>query len=167
MIAQDLQPLSIVEDEGFRHFVAVLDPCFKMPARKTVRELHIPKLFHEVKALVIKDLEQSKAVALTTDLWTSSANTSYMAVTAHFWNDDTSTFLSRVLDCSRFEGSHTSLAILRTLTDTTETFKITEKVSNITADGAANVKKAVLDGGFNYLHCFGHAIDLVVKDATR
>jgi len=48
-----------------------------------------------------------------------------------------------------------------------EDFDIKDKVSNVTADGAANVKKAVLDAGFQYLHCFGHAIDLVVKEAIK
>lgn len=34
MIAKDLQPLSLVEDQGFQGFVRALDPKYKLPGRK-------------------------------------------------------------------------------------------------------------------------------------
>jgi len=33
MITKDFQPFKIVEDEGFRHFVNLLNPSYKIPNR--------------------------------------------------------------------------------------------------------------------------------------
>ena len=167
MIAKDLQPLSVVEDEGFRDFVKNLDPRFQIPTRKTLRNNLLPKLYEDVKGELKTQLQSVSSVALTTDMWTSSANMSFLAVTIHFWNSDCCQLVTKVLDCSNFIGSHTSSAINAAISDAIQSFEINGKVSNITADGAANMKKAIQDGGFNYLHCFGHAIDLVVKEAIR
>jgi len=103
MIAKDLQPLSVVEDEGFRNFVAVLDPRYNIPGRKTLRTSLIPRLFEEVRAQVVKELSESRAVALTTDMWTSPSNMSFMAVTAHFWSYET---------CSLPQESLSALSLL-------------------------------------------------------
>ena len=34
MIVKDTQPFSIVDDQGFRDFVAILDPNYVLPTRK-------------------------------------------------------------------------------------------------------------------------------------
>ncbi|CAK6983228.1 zinc finger BED domain-containing protein 1-like, partial [Scomber scombrus] len=36
MIVKDLQPISMVEDQGFRHFMKVVDPRYQIPSRKSM-----------------------------------------------------------------------------------------------------------------------------------
>jgi len=42
MIAQDLQPLSVVEDSGFREFIKALDPRYTLPSRSQIRNKLLP-----------------------------------------------------------------------------------------------------------------------------
>ncbi len=39
MIVKDGQPSSMVEDEGFRNFVKILDPSYTIPSRKSVKAM--------------------------------------------------------------------------------------------------------------------------------
>lgn len=49
MIAKDLQPVSFVENEGFREFVQHLEPRYAIPGRKSIMSNLLPKNFDEVK----------------------------------------------------------------------------------------------------------------------
>jgi hypothetical protein len=52
MIATDIQPFKIVEDEGFRNLITTLQPKFKlehMPSRKYLTENMMPRLCSELK----------------------------------------------------------------------------------------------------------------------
>ena len=72
-IAQDLQPLSVVENRGFRALVKTLDRRVKMPSRSSISSTHLPVMYEKVRAQLLKDLALVKWVALTTDLWTSKS----------------------------------------------------------------------------------------------
>ena len=48
MIAKDIQPFSIVSDEGFRQFVAVLDPSYFLSDRKTLTQEFLPNTYRDV-----------------------------------------------------------------------------------------------------------------------
>ncbi|XP_064083142.1 E3 SUMO-protein ligase ZBED1-like [Macrobrachium nipponense] len=52
MIAIDLQPLSIVEDEGFVAFVRQLDPRYEIPSRRSLMRTHFPDLLKNSQAIV-------------------------------------------------------------------------------------------------------------------
>ncbi|XP_076844433.1 uncharacterized protein LOC143489357 [Brachyhypopomus gauderio] len=57
MIVKDTQPFSIVEDKGFRDFVATLDPTYVLPTRKAVKAMAEAKYQQEkekAKAEVLK-----------------------------------------------------------------------------------------------------------------
>ena len=45
MIVTDLQPVSVVEDKGFKNFVKVLDPKYCPPSRRTIMREYLPHLF--------------------------------------------------------------------------------------------------------------------------
>ena len=74
MIAKDLQPLSIVENIGFRNFINQLNPLYKLPSRKKVTYDILPEVFQAKKLEVVEKLKNTKHVAITTDIWTSDSN---------------------------------------------------------------------------------------------
>ncbi|XP_016970923.1 E3 SUMO-protein ligase ZBED1-like [Drosophila rhopaloa] len=45
MIAKDIQPFSIVEDEGFRKFVKLLDPRYTLPSRTTLQDVKMKNMY--------------------------------------------------------------------------------------------------------------------------
>jgi len=80
LIYLDCQPFSIVEDEGFKQFINLLNPNYNLPSRHTLSNTSLPfayeKLNNETK---IKIQEEAISVCLTTDCWTSINNTSFFS----------------------------------------------------------------------------------------
>ena len=88
MICLDLQPISIVEDQGFKDFVGCLQPSYNIPDRRVLRNNVIPELFQTQKSYLQQKLNEIKSFVITLDHWTSTAQDAYMAVTAHFLSED-------------------------------------------------------------------------------
>jgi len=49
LIALDLQPLSIVENKGFKELLTILQPRFKIPSRYYFTNHILPELYDEIK----------------------------------------------------------------------------------------------------------------------
>lgn len=109
MIALDYQPMSIVEDMGFRRFVTVLEPKYNLPSRKYVTETVIQKIHSGIKEELQK-LVHSPGVEyyrFTTDVWcTNVASHSLLSLTDH-WIDKSFQKVSAVLCVEELQGSHT------------------------------------------------------------
>ena len=83
-ISKDLQPYSVVENEGFQNLLSILEPRYVIPSRKYFTDgTAIPKLYSEVKEEVNETLSLAEGVAITCDGWSSRSTESYMTITAH------------------------------------------------------------------------------------
>ena len=107
MIVKDYKSLNTVERQGFRLFVQALQPRYKMPCRKTVTKKLIPATFRMVKNDVIKELQEVKHIAITSDLGSTITNEAFNSVTAHYLNPKTLNLETKVLQCKSFEARHT------------------------------------------------------------
>lgn len=87
MIAKDVQPYNIVENEGFANFIQELDPRYKLPSKTYLRDVLMLNLFKETSGKLAKMLENILDISVTCDLWTSRANDSFLTVTCHFVHD--------------------------------------------------------------------------------
>ena len=106
MIAKDLQPVSIVEDEGFRDFVHTLDPRYKIPSRKSLMVGNIPALYEECCSKVKQSLDGTNSAVITTDMWTSRTTEAYLTVSCHII-DENWQMQAYVLETCSFSGQHT------------------------------------------------------------
>lgn len=127
LFTKDYQPFSVVEDSGFKAFVTELNPSYKLPDRKTISGSLIPAAYEECMHNVLTRMATVKSVCLTTDCWSSAAQDSFIAVTAHFIDDEFK-FESVLLECSLIEGSHTSVALASEIKRITDRFEVTNKV---------------------------------------
>ena len=86
MIALDTRPIRMVEGEGFHQLLDFLEPGYTIPSRKqfTAMVEHKHGLGKEKLKLQLK--EEAINVALTTDIWTSTAVEAYMTVILHYIN---------------------------------------------------------------------------------
>jgi len=89
MIVMHEYPLSMFDHLGFRRFVSDLNPDFHMISWNTLRN-DILTMFKNEKSSLRKLLEVNQGrIAVTTDMWTASnQKKGYMAVTAHFVDDE-------------------------------------------------------------------------------
>jgi hypothetical protein len=164
MIALDFQPMSIVEDEGFRLYSNSLKPEYTLPSRKTLSEVLIPAEYNNIKVRLLKLLEETNYLSITTDLWSSGSNKSYITVTGHFIHEFK--FHSVVLATEEIKTSHTGENISKAISTVLEKFNITDKVVTAVTDNGSNMKKAISDELKKHNHfCVAHTINLSVQDA--
>ena len=133
----------------------------------TLSFVSVLELHQEERERIKSSLKKAEQVAVTTDMWTSKSNSSFTAVTAHFWSKEKASLVSKQLDCVRFFGEHKSASIQQELKKIFSDFDIRNKIISATADHASNEKKAIKDLGVNYVGCFAHDINLVVQDSIK
>ncbi|KAL0808545.1 hypothetical protein ABMA28_012990 [Loxostege sticticalis] len=162
----DYQPFSIVQDRGFRAFVAGLNPSYHLPDRKVLSNNLLPALYETCLAQTKEKLEaEADSVCLTTDIWTSSVNDAYLGVTAHYIDKDFN-LKSVLLDCVPMSGSHTAENIKSIVIRILQDFKLKEKVLIMVTDNASNMRSAVEKMGFKHFGCYAHTLNLIVKHCT-
>ena len=57
MIALDIQPTSIVEDEGFLKFIKTIDPRYEPPSRRTIMRSMLPQRYESLKYSLLGQLD--------------------------------------------------------------------------------------------------------------
>ncbi|XP_047038385.1 zinc finger BED domain-containing protein 4-like [Helicoverpa zea] len=160
----DFQPFSIVEDEGFVAFVHGLNPIYQLPSRKYLSNTLLPSMYQQVfNETKTKMTEEAKSVCLTTDCWTSKANESYMAITAHYI-DQNYILKSLLLQCEVLPGHHTAINLAAQLRKCASTWNITDKITIVVSDNASNIVSAITtELNWRHFGCYAHSLNLIVK----
>ena len=83
LVTTDLQPLTIVENKGFRKLLTEIDPRYEMVSRKRLTQQLLPEKYNAEKANLMQEMDGVEYIAVTTDCWTSQQTEGYMTVTAH------------------------------------------------------------------------------------
>jgi len=141
MICKDNQPLSIVEDEGFKYLMKTVSPNFKVPSRRYISSKIFEK-YDAMKEIFMDKLKNVQYFTLTTDIWTDIQTRSYIGVTIHFV--DQYKFNAALLGVYELDERHTSEYIATKLVDVCVEWNITkQKIVAVVTDGAANMTKAI------------------------
>src|SRR6266542_2992991 len=101
-----MQSFKIVKGTAFNNMISVLDPYYQILDRGTVKNI-IMKEFEKKRELIkniIKNI--SGKIFLTTDIWSSLKNESFLKITIHFI-DENWNLKHFTLDIFQFKGSHT------------------------------------------------------------
>lgn len=165
MICKDNQPLSIVEDEGFKYLMKTVSPNFKVPSRRNICSKIFEK-YDAMKNIFMAKLKNVQYFTLTTDIWTDIQTRSYIGVTIHFV--DEYKFNSALLGVYELDERHTSEYIATKLVDVCTEWNITkQKIVAVVTDGAANMIKAIdlSFGKKQHILCFAHTLNLVAQNA--
>ncbi|KAL2085023.1 hypothetical protein ACEWY4_020541 [Coilia grayii] len=124
----------------------------------------LPNLHEKIRGELKESIQNTTAVCLTTDCWTSRTTTSYMSVTCQYIEDFT--LRSSLLDCFILTERHTAEQLAFKLNQVAQEWKIKDKVVACVTDNATNIKKAVGDIlKWNHVSCFAHSLNLVVRHA--
>ncbi|KAH9637309.1 hypothetical protein HF086_006953 [Spodoptera exigua] len=165
LITIDMQPLQIVENEGFIAYSKKLNPDYVLPSRKKLTEMMEEK-YNICSSEAKQKLQSVEYIALTTDIWTSDSQKSYISVTAHFIEN--SKLQSLIIATSELADQHTSLNIANALRNILNEWNIFEKIVTIVTDNASSMKKAIKDFLNKRNHfCVAHTINLAVKDCIQ
>lgn len=123
----------------------------------------IPQLYNSVKQTIMAQLEEKPYFSCTTDLRTSRASSSFMAVTLQLitksWD-----MQSWCLGCVGLHSEHTGDNLREAFEEMVqETWQQDlGYVAGITTDNASNNKKA-FEQDFTWVPCFGHNLHLAIN----
>ncbi|KAL7392215.1 hypothetical protein ABVT39_021301 [Epinephelus coioides] len=167
-ICLDHQPLSIVEDEGFKRLMSYLDPRYILPGRKYFTDVCLPQLYQEVYTHIDNLMRDNiKSFSFTSDIWSSNVcPMSMLSLNAQFV-DENFELHKVVLHSQDFSGSHTVEALAATFIDMFQTWGIPkEKVHVILRVNAKNMEKAMRDADLPSLPCMAHTLQLAVSEGV-
>ncbi len=153
-----MRPTTLVEGDGFKEFVAALDPRYKVPSRGKVAKGDLPALEEKAKTELKEQLKAASWASLTTDIWSSRKNTPFITITVHFLSKGE--LQTKVLGCIKFWETHTSQHIEEKMRGMLEEFDLQTKVVTGTTDNAYNIVKAVKDLLGRHVPCFAHCLNL-------
>ncbi len=97
----------------------------------------------EAKAKLMAELSGIKQVALTTECWTSINNEGFMTLTVHYFLCEKLKVLSRVLNTIKIDERHTSVNLAKELRRIVAEWNLTNKISAVVTDNAANIKNVI------------------------
>ena len=167
-IGKDMQPISVVQGEGFKRMISCFEPRFQLPHRTTFMGRELPNLLQKTKEQVTAVTGIAKSFALTTDCWTSRANVAFIGVTFHTITDDWE-LKSVTLENQELAEAHTADNLAEALRNVLNKWSINEhQLSGVTVDNALNIQKAVTEVlQWKCLGCFGHTVNLCVKAGLK
>lgn len=170
-IIKTKQSISILENADFLKMLAGFDNRYICPTRQFFTSDLIPRKYQEVKCKIQLKLQNANAICITTDGWQSVANDSYLSVTSHFIEykverDSADLIMKNItIGLKHVPESHKSNYLADNLLEIFQKWCIKDKITYIVCDGAANMVHM-----FEYLkkyerfYCFGHLLNLVVKN---
>ena len=141
MVVKDLIPAHIVEKEGFRDLVQLLDPKYTIVSRQSIQYKLIPEKSEKIKQTLTRQLQSTPSCSVTLDIWTSRRMHGYFAVTVHFITQEWK-MKSYLLCCRQLKGSHTGENIRLEYENIIEEYGIEEKVFKAVTDNGSNMVKA-------------------------
>ena len=74
-IASDVQPLSVVENAGFKKLLHTAEPRFKIPSRPYFTNTVLPAMYARKRAKTENVLSSIQYCSVTTDIWTAQYST--------------------------------------------------------------------------------------------
>ena len=168
MISLDCQPFSIVNDVGFIRLLQAAEPRYTLPSRRHITETVLPKVHSRVMSKVQHELSEAKSISFTSDIWsTEVSNDSLISLTAHWLSPASFKRKAAMLNASSIPGSHTGDAIRQKCESMLDGWGIQRnQLHCFVVDNAANMKKAMVDGGYTYIGCFAHTLQLVIHDGV-
>ena len=165
-LCRDYLPFVLVESPRFQQFIRRLNPYYRLPSRAAISTTLVPELYNEVTGRVSDLISAATDVCCTCDGWTSRPAEHYLGLTAHFLNGDfkmESVTIGIVKLIAQDTNGHAGA--IRTILS--KYAGLSQKVRLLVTDGAAVMKSTATALGYNWLHCFPHRLNLVVKDNLK
>lgn len=136
----------------------------------------IQNLYSVMRSKIVDAIQSNQSkFSFSTDMWTSPAGVSFMAITLHFI-DDKWNIKSILLDFVSFSGSHSGINLANKFSEIVDSFvQDKSKILAICTDNASNndtfvdqlIKREYLSSPEGHIRCFAHILHLAAQDALN
>lgn len=178
-IAVENKSFTVVDSEWFQDIFRLLSSNSLntfVVKKSTFFTNHCMDMYQIRRRNIIKYFEEnvSARVSFTTDCWTSPNMHGFMAITAHFIDDEFK-LKNFLLDFIPLEKPHTGEYLAEVFLKSLKEFQLQKRISSITLDNASsNVKmlkdltRMLLQEGITFsekqgLRCFDHILNIAVQ----
>ncbi|KAH7845226.1 hypothetical protein Vadar_005350 [Vaccinium darrowii] len=173
-------PFKFVEHEGIRDIHSYLNPAAKSVSRNTAKA-DVLKLFEREKINLKGELESvASKICLTSDLWSSLTSDGYLALTAHYI-DENWVLQKKILNFRHVPPPHNGPILAERVIHLLKDWGIDKKIFSLTLDnakyndGLVDVLKRhislsnslVCDGQFFHIRCGAHVLNLIVQEGLK
>ncbi|KAD1384629.1 hypothetical protein E3N88_42913 [Mikania micrantha] len=173
-------PFSYVEHEGTRELHKFLHNDVNFITRNTAKS-DVLRLYDREKTILKDALQKvTSKICLTTDLWSSITTDGFMALTAHYVDNDW-VLRKKVLNFRAIPPPHSGSILAEHLINFLADWGIEKKVFTITLDNAKYndvlvecLKSHLLlndglvcDGDFTHVRCSAHVLNLIVQAGLK
>ena len=133
-------PLSLVEQNGFKNFMQIVDPMYSLLSRRQIARDKLPKLYDKMIMRLKTLCDNAEYISVTLDVWTDRRLRSYIGITMHTFVD--SQLKSYLLSLTPLKDRHTAEALLSEFERVIDYYHIEKKLVRLITDDAANNIKA-------------------------
>ncbi|GER44259.1 HAT family dimerisation domain containing protein [Striga asiatica] len=178
MVIVDELPFRFVDGDGFKNFMSIAQPRFKIPSRWTVSRNCYQLYLNEKLKLRNYFKRSGKTISMTTDTWTSVQKINYVCITAHYIDEEWNMNKKIINFCPiesqkgedfgrQIDGCLCDWGISKVFSITVDNASssdtcLTYLKSRLTSRGCAIVK-----GMFLHMRSISHIINLVVVDGIN
>ncbi|XP_054642770.1 zinc finger BED domain-containing protein 4 isoform X2 [Dunckerocampus dactyliophorus] len=146
MIVNDLQPVSMVENPGFRALLQLLEPRYTPDPQHYIQSQLLPTYAYQAQVTIRQALASAHALSLSLDVWriSSRATLGYLGVTCHFLSSEWQ-MRSALLACLPLTGDR----VLSDFDEVCHSHGVSGRAFRVVADplqGTTTVKPCCLPG---------------------
>ncbi|XP_037540064.1 zinc finger BED domain-containing protein 4 [Nematolebias whitei] len=135
MIVHDLQPVSIVENQGFRELLQLLEPRYTPEPQHHIQGQLLPAYAYQAQLATRQALASAQVLSLSLDLWNSSSQTTsgYLGVTCHYLASDWQ-IRSALLACLPLSGGCSGRRVLADFDEVCQSHGVSGRAFCVVAD---------------------------------
>ncbi|XP_028308293.1 zinc finger BED domain-containing protein 4 [Gouania willdenowi] len=135
MIVCDLQPVSIVENQGFKELLLLLEPRYMSEPQHYIQTQLLPAYAYQAQLATRQALSSAHALSLSLDLCTGLSGTTsgFLGVTCHFLTSDWE-MRSALLACLPLIGGYSGDRILSDFDEVCQSHGVSGRAFRVVAD---------------------------------
>ena len=163
-------PLHTVSGEEFLHKIKEFEPRYNPPGRRALTTNYLSSLYQQEMDRVKASLGDPASFAMTTDIWSSRTNNSYISYTFHYITDDGHDFImkSHLLEVHEFPDSHTGENIMVELEEVFSRWSFScPNLAAFVTDNGSNMIRAFNLLSWPCVCCFSHTLKLAVEEVFK
>lgn len=165
MIISDLHPHTIVEEPGFLRFFKSISQMSQCPPTSHDILSDLQDLILKTTRIVQESLERVDNVALSSEVWTTTTNKTYMTTTCHLI-DYTWTRQSYVLETKPLPEDYKSSHFVGQLLKIADTWRLGSKIK-VVVTNVDRMKRDIKKAGWDLIPCFANTLDVVFKETLE